>query len=56
MCASSSNMTHRTHFWLRLVGLTLILAAEFGPRVWSSMASGNPVPAQASVASASLAR
>lgn len=31
-------MTHRAHFWLRLVGLTLILAAEFGPRLWAGSA------------------
>jgi hypothetical protein len=28
-------MSHRAHFWLRLVGLALILAAEFGPRLWT---------------------
>ena len=29
-------MSQRAHFWLRIVGLTAILAAEFGPRIWAS--------------------
>lgn len=29
-------MSQRAHFWLRIVGLAVILAAEFGPRVLSS--------------------
>ncbi|HEY3822771.1 MAG TPA: hypothetical protein VGL81_36655 [Polyangiaceae bacterium] len=45
-------MTHRAHFWLRLVGLTLILAAEFGPRLWA----GSTPPAPARVATAADAR
>lgn len=28
-------MTQRAHFWLRIVGLAVILAAEFGPRLWT---------------------
>jgi hypothetical protein len=28
-------MTQRTHFWLRIVGIAVILALEFGPRVWT---------------------
>jgi hypothetical protein len=37
-------MTPRTHFWLRMVGLTLIFAAEFGPKLWTATASPAPVP------------
>jgi len=40
-------MTHRAHFWLRLVGLTLILAAEFGPRLWTGAAPAAPAPVAA---------
>ncbi|HEX4448834.1 MAG TPA: hypothetical protein VH044_18960 [Polyangiaceae bacterium] len=29
-------MSERSHFWLRVVGLAVILAAEFGPRLWTS--------------------
>jgi hypothetical protein len=47
MWASSRTMSHRTHFWLRFVGLTLILAAEFGPRLWSASAAPTPPPAAA---------
>jgi hypothetical protein len=42
--SSSRIMTHRAHFWLRLVGLTLILAAEFGPRLWAGSAPPAPTP------------
>jgi hypothetical protein len=45
-------MSQRAHFWLRIAGLTLILAAEFGPRMWT----GSSSPTQASVASATDAR
>jgi hypothetical protein len=45
MGASSRIMSHRAHFWLRLVGLTLILAAEFAPRLWSASAAPPPPPA-----------
>ena len=45
-------MSQRAHFWLRIVGLTLILAAEFGPRLWTV----GPSPAQASMASATDGR
>ena len=37
--SSGSTMSHRAHFWLRLVGLALILAAEFGPRLWTGSVS-----------------
>ncbi len=33
--ASSRIMSPRAHFWLRLAGLALILAAEFVPRLWT---------------------
>lgn len=29
-------MSQRAHFWIRIAGLALILAAEFGPKLWSS--------------------
>ena len=36
-------MSQRAHFWIRIVGLAAILAAEFGPRMWSAGASAvNP--------------
>jgi hypothetical protein len=46
--AEQHPMTQRAHFWLRIVGLTLILAAEFGPRLWATGAA----PAQSRVAAA----
>jgi len=45
-------MSQRAHFWLRIVGLAVILAAEFGPRLWSGAAGPQP----ARVASASATR
>ena len=38
-------MSQRSHFWIRLVGLALILAAEFGPKLWSSVqvATSGPI-------------
>jgi hypothetical protein len=39
-------MTPRTHFWLRMVGLSLIFAAEFGPKLWTASA----LPARTPVA------
>jgi hypothetical protein len=38
-------MSQRAHFWLRIVGLAVILAAEFGPRLWT--ASTAPAPSNA---------
>ncbi|HEY8038229.1 MAG TPA: hypothetical protein VIF15_00475 [Polyangiaceae bacterium] len=35
-------MTQRAHFWLRIVGLSVILLAEFGPRIWSSPDAPQP--------------
>jgi len=41
-------LSQRSHFWLRFVGLALILAAEFGPRLWSSTQSASAAPLEAS--------
>jgi hypothetical protein len=46
--SSCSMLSSRSHFWLRLVGLALILAAEFGPRLWSSAQTATPAPLEAS--------
>jgi hypothetical protein len=46
-------MTQRAHFWLRIVGLAVIVAAEFGPRLWSSGAGPSPAPVAAAVDGAS---
>jgi hypothetical protein len=43
-------MSQRAHFWLRIVGLAAILAAEFGPRLWSSTSSVPQAPVSAAVA------
>ena len=43
-------MSPQAHFWLRIFGLALILAAEFGPRMWT-----NPGVAAARVQAASAA-
>jgi hypothetical protein len=38
-------MSVRAHFWLRIVGIAVILAAEFGPKlVASRTASAAPAP------------
>jgi hypothetical protein len=49
--SQSSTMSQRAHFWLRIVGLTLILAAEFGPRLWAGTAEA-PAPAMSSAITA----
>jgi hypothetical protein len=41
-------MSQKVHFWLRIVGLAVILALEFGPRVWT----GVPANARAPIAAA----
>jgi hypothetical protein len=41
-------LSQRSHFWLRLVGLAVILAAEFGPRLWSSAQTASSAPLEAS--------
>jgi hypothetical protein len=40
-------MSQRSHFWLRVIGLTVILAAEFGPRLWNSAQSAGVAPVEA---------
>ena len=45
---SSSAMSQKVHFWLRIVGLAVILALEFGPRVLS----GGAVPSRARLVAA----
>jgi hypothetical protein len=37
-------MSERSHFWLRFVGVAIILAAEFGPKLWSSAQSVSSPP------------
>jgi hypothetical protein len=44
-------LSQRSHFWLRFVGLALILAAEFGPRLWSSAQTASTAPMEASAES-----
>jgi hypothetical protein len=46
-------MTHRTHFWLRIAGVGVIVALQFGPRLWAYAAASS---AQAPVAAAVVAR
>jgi hypothetical protein len=43
-------MTQRAHFWLRIAGLAIILALEFGPRVWFGATPTSPVPVAAAAA------
>jgi uncharacterized membrane protein len=48
--ASSCIMSQRAHFWLRIVGLAVILAAEFGPRLrmaWTVSPTAAPSSATA---------
>jgi hypothetical protein len=33
-------MSQRAHFWLRIIGVTAILAAQFGPRLWNAATMG----------------
>jgi hypothetical protein len=37
-------MSERSHFWLRVIGLAVILAVEFGPRLWGAVPSASPSP------------
>ncbi len=41
-CGDGQQMSQRAHFWLRVVGLAVILVAEFGPRLWTSGADTSP--------------
>jgi hypothetical protein len=45
----ASPMSQRAHFWLRIVGLTVILAAEFAPRLWAAGLSATPSHAVAQI-------
>jgi hypothetical protein len=45
-------LSQRAHFWLRIAGLAVILACEFGPKLWQSSAE----PAPATVAAAVIPR
>jgi hypothetical protein len=45
-------MSQRSHFWIRIVGLAVILAAEFGPKLWQTAQT----PLQAPIVTASEAR
>jgi hypothetical protein len=41
-------MSERSHFWLRIAGLALILVAEFGPRLWGPPAATTRVASMTS--------
>jgi hypothetical protein len=45
-------MSVRAHFWLRIAGLVIILAAQFGPRIWAPSSAGATTPSGAKIASA----
>jgi hypothetical protein len=45
-----SSMSQRAHFWLRIAGLAVILACEFGPKLWPGAAEPAPGPVAAEVA------
>jgi hypothetical protein len=49
-CRDEKQMSQRAHFWLRIAGLTVILACEFGPKLWSGTAAAAVEPAPAPVA------
>jgi hypothetical protein len=44
-------MSERAHFWLRIVALAVILAAEFGPRLTSGAGLAAPPARVAAAAS-----
>jgi hypothetical protein len=48
----SSVMSVRAHFWLRIAGLVIILAAQFGPRIWAPSSAGATTPGGTKIASA----
>jgi hypothetical protein len=35
LCAISSRMSSRAHFWLRVIGIAMIVGAEFLPRAFA---------------------
>lgn len=43
-------MSQRAHFWLRIVGLTVILVCEFGPKLLQGSVEPAPAPVAAAVA------
>ncbi|MDP9002639.1 MAG: hypothetical protein M3O46_21325 [Myxococcota bacterium] len=45
-------MARRTHFWLRLFGLAIIVALEFGPKIWAAAATPSPAPMAAAAINA----
>jgi hypothetical protein len=47
---SSSIMSQRAHFWIRIAGLVVILAAEFAPRLWNGPATQAPTSASVTAA------
>lgn len=49
-CGDGQQMSQRAHFWLRITGLAVILACEFGPKLWQSSAEPAPAPVAAAVA------
>jgi hypothetical protein len=45
-------MTEKLHFWLRIVGVGVILALEFGPRAWTACTMTAPTASVAAVTNA----
>jgi len=45
-------MSVRAHLWLRILGLAIILAAQFGPKVWSASGASSAVGAKIASAEA----
>jgi len=43
-------MTHRTHFWIRILSLAIIVAAQCGPRLLAGATDGASRVAAAAVA------
>ena len=48
----SAIMSVRAHLWLRIAGLVIILAAQFGPRIWAPSGAGASAGAGTKIASA----
>jgi hypothetical protein len=49
-CRDGQQMSQRAHFWLRIAGLAVILACQFGPKLWQGAADPAPAPVAAAVA------
>jgi hypothetical protein len=45
-------MSVRAHLWLRIVGLAIILAAQFGPRMWGAAGGSSSLGAKIATAEA----